>query len=273
MRGVKTSPIMASPWSRARQWVTRAAASPAVAHEDGGRLPAHLPWPVWGLALTSFVAAYLWVFCMVHVHADTTACRLRLDDPLYAVISEDLWWGFITHALYETLTVASVAAMFLQAALGDHRPIVRFGMGLSIMALLRGTCILLVPLCRITAEPGKAFLTSVPMLDLGFVSIPWRMWAANDMLFSGHVGEFFLLLRVTRSWPRAARAGILVFSVLQIYGLLATRGHYTIDIILAFPCAYFADRMAIHVIARVAAVSAAVTRRGARPPSPPRAPS
>jgi hypothetical protein len=100
-------------------------------------------------------------------------------------------------------------------------------------------------------------------------------------LFSGHVGEFLLLLRLTRSWPRWPRAVLAVFSVLQIYGLLATRGHYTVDIILAFPCAYFADRMAVHVlalVARRAAPPAAVSapealRRGAHPPSRPPAAS
>jgi hypothetical protein len=239
-------------WIRGEQWVARAAASPAVTSEGGGRLPARMAWPAWAIALTCFLASYLWIFCFVHVRADTTACQLRLDDPLYSLIPDDPRWDLVTHTAYVFLTLSSVGALLLQAALGDHRPILRFGMGLAIMAVLRGTCILLVPLCRITSEPGTAALSAVPTLDLGFVSIPWRMWAANDMLFSGHVGEFLLLLRLTPSWPRWPRWVIGVFSVLQIYGLLATRGHYTVDIILAFPCAYFADRMAVHVLAFVA---------------------
>jgi hypothetical protein len=242
-------------WRRARTWVASRATAPEVAREDGGRLPPRLPWYAWLLAAGSFFAAYSWIFTVVHVHADTTACLLRLDDPLYHLIPVDQRWGLVTRSAYMFLTGACVAAMLLQAILGDHRPLARFGMGLGIMGLLRGLCILLVPLCRTTSLPGSIRLPVVPTLDLGFLSIPWRMWATNDMLFSGHVGEFVLLLRLTRSWPPAARAFLWVFSVLQVYGLLATRGHYSVDIILAFPCAYFADRMAVHVLALVSSPS------------------
>jgi hypothetical protein len=236
-------------WRGAKDWVARRAQSPSVLRDDGGRLPPRMPWTAWAVASVSFVCVYFWLFSFVHVHADTTACRLRLDDPLFRVIPLNLWWDAITVWTYMYLTGTCVALMIFQAVLGDERPIVRFGTGLAIMGFIRGLCILLLPLCRINSEPGIPTYQTAPLLDLGFASIPWRMWAKNDMLFSGHVGEFLLLLRLTRSWPRPARAFLWVFAALQIFGLLSTRGHYTVDIILAFPCAYFADRMAVNVLA------------------------
>jgi PAP2 superfamily C-terminal len=245
-----------------RAWIASRAVVPAVMREDGGRLPSRLPFPAWALALVSFFAAYFWIFSFVHVRADTTACFLRLDDPLYHLVSLDLTWKIVTVWTYMVLTGICVALMLAQASLGDHRPLVRFGMGLAIMGLIRGLCITLVPLCRTNSLPGSITLPLTPMLDLGFTSIPWRVWAKNDMLFSGHVGEFFLLWRVTRSWPRPARAFLAAFSALQIFGLLATRGHYTIDIILAFPCAYFADRMAVLILSRLSVHREPVEIRG-----------
>jgi hypothetical protein len=238
-------------WRSAKDWVARRAHTPAVLRDIGGRLPPHMPWTAWGLASVSFVCVYFWLFSFVHVRADTTACQLRLDDPLYHVIPLNLWWDYVTVWTYMGLTLTCVLLMIVQAVLGDARPITRFGMGLAIMGLIRGMCIWLVPLCRVNSEPGTATFQVAPVLDLGFAQIPWRMWAKNDMLFSGHVGEFILLLRLTRSWPRWARSFLWVFSALQIFGLLSTRGHYTVDIILAFPCAYFADRMAVHVLAAI----------------------
>src|SRR5262249_20170709 len=185
----------------AKDWVAQRAHSPAVLLDDGGRLPPRLPWTAWGLATTAFVCVYFWLFSFVHVHADTTACQLRLDDPLYRIIPLNLWWDAITVWTYMYLTGTCVLVMIVQATLGDQRPLVRFGTGLAIMGLIRGLCILLVPLCRVNSEPGTATFTTTPLLDLGFTQIPWRMWAKNDMLFSGHVGEFILLLRLTRSWP------------------------------------------------------------------------
>ena len=234
-------------FQRSRAWIASRAIIPAVVRDAGGRLPPDLPWAAWALALASFFAAYFWIFSVVHVRADTTACTLRLDDPLYRLIPLDLTWKIVTVWTYMVLTGICVALMLWQAILGDHRPVLRFGMGLAIMGLIRGLCITLIPLCRTNSLPGSITLPITPMLDLGFTSIPWRVWAKNDMLFSGHVGEFFLLWRVTRSWPRPVRAFLWVFSALQIFGLLATRGHYTIDIILAF-----ADRMAVLILSRLA---------------------
>jgi hypothetical protein len=44
----------------------------------------------------------------------------------------------------------------------------------------------------------------------------------------------------------------VVFQILQAYGLIATRGHYTIDLVLAVPCAFFADSMAVELLDRIA---------------------
>lgn len=236
-------------WRRAQRWVARRAALPEVVAEDGGRLPPHLSGRAWAFGVVSFFLSYGWLFTYVHVRADTTACQLRLDDPLYRILPLNLGWDIINFWVYMGLTASCTAAMLLQARLGDHRPIVRFGSGLAIMGLLRGLCILLIPLCRVNSEPGSVVFTETPTLGVFGLSIPFRAWAKNDMLFSGHVGEFLLLIRLTRSWPRPARAVLVVFFCLQLVGLLLTRAHYTIDIILAIPCAYFADRMAVNILA------------------------
>ena len=236
-------------WRRAQRWVARRAALPAVIRDDGGRLPPRLSGKAWGFGVLAFLLSYGWLFTYVHVRADTQACLLRLDDPLYRIIPLNLHWDILNWGIYMALTAMCTIAMLLQAALGDHRPIVRFGSGLAIMGLLRGLCILLVPLCRVNSEPGSVVFTQVPTLDLFGLHIPFRAWAKNDMLFSGHVGEFLLLIRLTKSWPRLARGVLVVFFCLQLFGLLSTRAHYTVDIILAIPCAYFADRMAVHILA------------------------
>lgn len=169
----------------------------------------------------------------------------HLPDPLYPLIPLDQRWFVISVDMYTWLTVGITLALFAQAYLGDHRPILRWGVALAAVGLLRGLTILMVPICRANVPEGTCVLQSVPYADLGVVSIPWRMWASNDLLFSGHVSEFFLFLRATRSWPRSARMAIWAYQIAQCYALLATRGHYTIDLILAIPCAYFADRMAL----------------------------
>ncbi len=233
----------------AKDWVRTRAHAPAVQLHDGGRLPPRLPWTAWALASVSFLGVCVWLFSFVYVRAATMACQLQLDDPLYRFVPLDLRWEAITVSTYALVTGTCVLLMIAQAALGDERPIVRLGVGLAIVGLIRGLCIYLVPLCHVGAEPGTATLATTPRLDLGFTSIPWRMWATNDVLLSGHVGELILLLRLTRSWPRPARAFLWLFSGLQIFGLLSTRADYTVGIIVAFPCAYFADRMAVKLLA------------------------
>jgi uncharacterized membrane protein len=52
-------------------------------------------------------------------------------------------------------------------------------------------------------------------------------------------------------WPRPARIALVVFQVLQAYALIATRGHYTVDVLLAVPCAYFADGMSLWLLGRL----------------------
>jgi hypothetical protein len=232
--------------------------------QDGSlRLPSRLPLRVWLVAIALFTGAYGFMWSVVHVRADTEPCLTRLVDPLFGVISYNRAWYYVTHDVYEVVTVLVVIALFLQALRGEHRPLVRWGTGLAIQALLRSTTISLLPICRHNIEPGTIALDKIPMLDLGFVQIPWRVWASNDLIFSGHVGEFLLLFWATRTWPKSVRWGLVVFQVFQAYGLIATRGHYTIDILLAVPCAFFADSIAVELLDRLA--------RPLRNPAPERA--
>jgi hypothetical protein len=233
---------------RARAWVAHAGRGPAHEGDRWAVFEPRLSLAVWAFALFVFIAVYFFMFSYVHVVADTRLCLLRLDDPLMALVPHDPRWLFITVDVYTVITLVALAALFAQAYLGDHRPVVRWGLGLAVCGVFRAATILLVPLCRWTRQPGTAALSSVPTLDLGFVEIPWRMFASNDLLFSGHVCELILLLRATRSWPAWARAILWAFQILQIIGLISGRGHYTVDIVVAIPVAICADHAAFHIL-------------------------
>jgi hypothetical protein len=233
---------------RARALVARRGQGPAHLGDRWATLPPALPLSVWSFSLLAFLAVYLFMFTYVHIVADTRLCLLRLDDPLMSLIPHDDRWLFITVDVYIVISVIALATVIAQACLGDHRPMVRWGLGLAITGSFRACTILLVPLCRWTRQPGTAALTSVPTLDLGFVEIPWRMLASNDLLFSGHVCEFILLLRATRSWPAWARSVIWAFQILQIIGLIGGRGHYSVDILIAIPIAVCADHAAYQIV-------------------------
>lgn len=243
---------------RARAWVARRATGPQYGSDRWVALPPRLPGVAWLVGVCAVLGVYLFTFMHVHVVADTRLCALRLDDPIMAILPLDRRWFFITIDVYVTLTLAAIALLFLQAYLGDHRPIIRWGLGLAICGAFRDATILLVPLCRATREVGTAVLPAVPHLDLGFVQIPWRMIATNDLLFSGHICELILLIRATRSWPPWARVGLWTYQVLQIYGLLTTRGHYLVDIIVAIPVAICADHAAYQAVTWLTGRSATV---------------
>ena len=217
-------------------------------------LPRKLAWQVWAAAVLLFCVPYVLMWSVVHVHIDMRPCAFALDDPLFHVIAYDPRWFWVTHQVYSWITISALAVFVANAVLGDHRPLVVWGASLGLQAILRSTTLLLLPLCRVTVAPGSRALTETPLLNLGLVSIPWRVWATNDMMFSGHVGEFLLLYWCTRQWPKGVRSGLLVFQIVQIYGLLATRGHYTIDVVLAVPCALLEFRLALWGLLHAAGV-------------------
>jgi len=225
---------------------------------DMAGLPRTFPLAVWVGSIGALLATYGFVFIVVHPVADTRVCVAHLPDPLFALIPLDRAWHLVTHEVFIVGQLLGLTAVLAQAFFQrDHRLAIRWINGVWITGLQRAVCILLIPVCKITRPVGVAPLVQPPMIDLGFVEIPFHLFANNDLVFSGHVSEFFLLYRVTRSWPTWARVALLVFQVVQIYGLLATRGHYTIDILLAFPCAYLADRIALRLLARREVTSAA----------------
>jgi hypothetical protein len=117
---------------------------------------------------------------------------------------------------------------------------------------MRALTMVLLPLCRATVEVGHRAREVVPTLDLGFARIPWLTWATNDLMFSGHVCEFLVLyLAVRRSWPRGALAALIAFQILEALALVITRGHYTVDVVVAIPFAFLADRLALGVLGLV----------------------
>ena len=220
--------------------------------DRGDYLPRKLPIRVWLLASLAFIVAYVFMWSFVHVRVDMQPCLTHLPDPLFPLIPFDRRWFWVSHDVYEVITICAVVALVVQAIRGDHRGLVRWGSALTVQALLRSSTLLLLPLCRIDVEPGTVELTQVPMLDLGLFKIPWRVWASNDLVFSGHIGEFLLLFWATRNFPKPVRWFLVVFQFVQAYALIATRGHYFVDLLVAVPCAYFADGVAVSALAWLA---------------------
>jgi hypothetical protein len=226
-------------------------------------LPARLPARVWVATTLAFVAAYGFLFTVVHPLVDTRRCLTQLPDPLFAILPYDHAWYLVSHELFYLVTVVSLTALVARTARGDHWPLVRFAAGISLQAALRSITLALLPICRATVQPGHAALDHVPTLDLGLLRIPWRTWATNDLVFSGHVGEFLILsFAVWRVWPRRARAALVAFQLLQAVALIATRGHYTVDIVIAIPFAFFADRVTIGALTLWARAPRAAAIRG-----------
>jgi hypothetical protein len=209
-------------------------------------LPARLPMRIWVATTVAFLVAYGFLFTVVHPLVDTRRCVARLPDPLFAVLPYAHGWYLVSHELFYLVTVVSLSALVALAARGDHRPLVRFALGISLQAALRSITLALLPICRATVEPGHAALDHLPTVDLGFARVPWRTWATNDLVFSGHVAEFLILsFAVWGVWPRRARVALVAFQLLQTVALIATRGHYTVDIVIAVPFAFFADRVTV----------------------------
>jgi hypothetical protein len=222
-----------------------------VAGDPAGRLPARLSLSIWMATGLAFVCAYGFLFTVVHPYVDTRICVAQLPDPLFSLIPYNPAWYRISHELFYVVTVVCLAVLARQSARGEHRALVRFAAAISVQAVLRAITLVLLPLCKATVAPGTAALAAVPTIDLGFMHLPWRTWATNDLVFSGHVGEFLILsLAVRPFWPGRARLALGLFQVLQAVALIATRGHYTVDVVIAVPFAFFADRLTVAALAR-----------------------
>jgi hypothetical protein len=193
------------------------------------------------------------LFGYVHNYVDMRVCIGYSPDPLFRFIPLDMRWTIVTIYLYVVMIFVGAIAILTQAAKGMHAPTLRWALAISIMSTLRMLTLWLIPLCRPTIQAGAAPpLSSPATLDLHFFSIPWRVFALNDVVYSGHTSLFLMLVFATATWPPAARFIFAIFTVTMAYSLLATRDHYTVDIILALPCAYFADGMSVAILRWVA---------------------
>jgi PAP2 superfamily C-terminal len=211
------------------------------------------PASVWVAVLTAFVVVHYLLFGFVHNIVDTRPCLATPPDPLLKIIPFDTRWMVVTLDAYVAVTAFVSAMLILQAVRGVHTPALRWTLALVFMSSMRMGTLLLIPLCRPTLMPGgPPPLASPEMLNLGFVSIPMRIFALNDLVYSGHTALFLMLLRATGTWPPISRFAIGGFLTVLAYGLLSTRDHYTVDILLAFPCSYFADSLSV-VLLRAAA--------------------
>lgn len=228
--------------------------------DPGARLPLRLPGRSWLLAIGGLLVSYFFLFLVVHPFVDLRRCVAQLPDPLFGLIPHNPRWYLVSHELYYVVNATGTLTFLVMAWRGDHRPFPRFALGLGLLALFRSVTLTLLPICKSTIPAGTAAITAAELsrLNLGFIEIPYRTWATNDLVFSGHVGEFLLMFWASRSFPWAARLGLVLFQLLQAYALVATRGHYTIDLVIAVPFAFVADRIAVWLLA--------LTTRGTAPP-------
>jgi PAP2 superfamily C-terminal len=216
--------------------------------------PARFPGTVWLAVLGSLVVVYAFMFSVVHVAVDMRACVAVLPDPLLRLVPLDIRWAVVTRTIYAGVTASASVAMLVLALRGNHRPALRFASALAITALMRSVTVMLLPLCRASVAAGTVVLSEAPMVQLGPLRFPFRLYATNDLVFSGHVAELLMLYwAAARYWPVSVRALLVVFQVLQAYGLLATRGHYTVDMVVAVPFAFLADRIACWMLDGAAA--------------------
>jgi hypothetical protein len=222
-------------------------------HSLAMELPERVRYPaaVWVVVLSCLACVYAYMFGVVHVAVDMRACVATLPDPLMRLVPLDIRWAIVTRVIYGFITGGAALYFIALAVRGNHRPALRFATALAITAVLRSITVLLTPLCRATVQAGTVVLHETPLVHLGPISFPFRTYATNDLVFSGHVAELLMLTWAGgRWWPPGARPVLVVFQVLQAYGLLATRGHYTVDMVIAVPFAFFADALACWVLDR-----------------------
>ena len=216
-------------------------------------LAGRYPLAVWLLVVSAFAVAHLTLFMWVHNLVDTRPCAGYSPDPLLQWIPNDPRWFLVTRQIYLVGILISVALFAWQAARGTETPLLRWGLALSLSTILRSATVILIPLCRSTIVPGGPPPLATPSsIHLLSVAIPWRSFALNDLVYSGHTALFFLVYRAAGGWNRQLRLFTALFLAVMIYGLIATRGHYSVDILLAFPCAAFADNLATSALRRFA---------------------
>ena len=220
---------------------------------DQGYKSARFRWPLWGAAVAVLLIVHFALFGYVQNLVDMRPCIGYSPDPLMRLIPFDERWTIVTRPLY--LWIGTIVGLFLitQAVKGRQFPLLRLTIASSITSSIRMATLYLIPLCRSTVAAGAPPpLRAVTTINLHLFSIPFRPFALNDLVFSGHVGIYLLILYATPHWPRPVRLAIGFFLLLMIYGLIATRDHYTVDILLAVPCSFFADRMAVTLVQEIA---------------------
>ncbi|MEA2166630.1 MAG: superfamily C-terminal [Thermoanaerobaculia bacterium] len=206
--------------------------------------------------MTALVVVHYVLFGFVHNAVDTRICIGYSPDPLFSLIPRDDRWFLVTRTLYEAVAYAATIAVFYQAFRGLHTAVLRWSIALCFMTTMRMATLLLIPLCRPTVQAfAPPPLASPMMLNLHFFSVPFRVYALNDVIYSGHTSLYILLLLCTNRWRSIYRVLLGLFLLVMVYGLIAARDHYSIDILLAIPCSYFADACARFLLRRAPAAA------------------
>ena len=213
--------------------------------DDVSRGKVRFAWSAWSAALVVLVVVHLALFGYMQNLVDIRPCIGYSPDPLMKVIAVDHRWQIVTVTLYLWVAVTILLAMIYQAIRGLHYPLMLLIVASSITSTMRIATLYLLPLCNpLVAPGGSPPLQTNSTVDLGFFLLPFRPFAVNDLVFSGHIGIYLLIFYTAWHWPDRIRLALVGFIILMMYGLIATREHYTIDLLLAIPCSFFAYSVA-----------------------------
>jgi hypothetical protein len=215
-------------------------------------MPMRFRWPVWVIVISVLVIVHLVLFGYVQNMVDMRRCIGYSPDPLFRFIAFNERWRFVTMTMYGLVVATAVLAMIVQAVRGLEFPFLRLAIASSITSTIRIATLYLIPLCNpFVAAGGPPPLHAFSTVHLYFFQLPFRPFALNDLVFSGHTAIYLLILYANPQWPAVVRAAFAGFILLMMYALIATRDHYTVDLLLAIPCSFFADRVALALLDRV----------------------
>lgn len=176
----------------------------------------------------------------------------KIDDPLLAFIPYVEW---VERTNYTLWLVAWIPPTLLLLAV-DRARFVRLMIAGSLLSILRGISILIVPLGPVRGQDLNLDLPwdgDLRWEVIARILDPWsvffessaNIWLTKDLFFSGHTATTFLLLLYV--WPiRWLRGIVLLLHGLVVASLFFAHLHYTVDVLGA----YFAAGLLFWVVER-----------------------
>jgi hypothetical protein len=136
-----------------------------------------------------------------------------------------------------TLTYSCVLLILYQFRKSPES-VYRFLIAYTIMQILRGISLLLVPL-----EPAPEI---IPLED-PFLKVTFYNGRPNlkDLFFSGHVATLLIIAFFIH--PRKMRTGVFTAAIITAALLIQQRAHYIIDVLAALPAAWISVKLSSYI--------------------------